>query len=61
MKKILICILLMITTVSSPFAIPAKPFKLLALRDLSYLDIKGFDEQKAIEPISLYRSLLLNQ
>ena len=51
MKKILFIVILIITTISSSFAIPAKPFKLLALRDVTYLDIKGFDEHKAIEPV----------
>ncbi len=51
MKKIISCIVLITTTISSSFAIPAKPFKLLALKDISYLYIKGFDEQKSIEPV----------
>ena len=52
MKNILFCILLITTTVSSLFAIPAKPFKLLAFKDVSYLDVKGFNEPKIIEPVS---------
>lgn len=52
MKKSLFCILLIIATVSSSFAIPAKPFKLLAFKDVSYLDIKNFGKQKIIEPVS---------
>ncbi|MDZ7897784.1 MAG: hypothetical protein U5N85_07110 [Arcicella sp.] len=51
MKKNLFCILLITTTISLSFAIPAKPFKLLAPKDISYLYIKGFDEQKTIEPV----------
>ncbi len=51
MKITLFCILLITTTISFSFAIPAKPFKLLALKDVSYLFSKGFDEKKAIEPI----------
>jgi hypothetical protein len=58
MKNILFCILLIITTVSSSFAIPAKPFKLLALKDVSFLYIKGFDEQKVIEPVSYKASII---
>ncbi len=55
MKNILFCILLIKTTISFSFAIPAKPFKLLALKDVSYLDIKGFDEQKTIKSV-LFRA-----
>ena len=58
MKKLLFCTLLIMTIVSSLFAIPAKPFKLLALKDVSYLDVKGFDEQKVIEPIFFKPSII---
>lgn len=51
MKNILLCILLITTTISSLFAIPAKPFKLLAPKEVSFLDIKGFEEIKLIEPV----------
>ena len=57
MKKILICTLLILSTVSSSFAIPAKPFKLLALKDVSFLDVKGFNKQKVIEPITFKASI----
>jgi hypothetical protein len=57
MKNILVCILLIITTVSSTFAIPAKPFKLLAPRDIVYFDMKGFNEIKALEPVSFKASV----
>lgn len=52
MKKILICILLIFSTVSSSFAILAKPFKLLAPKTVSFLDIKGFNKQKSIEAVA---------
>lgn len=58
MKNILFCILLIIITVSPSFAIPAKPFKLLAHRDVSYINIKGFDEQKPLEPVSYKASVI---
>jgi hypothetical protein len=58
MKKLLFCIVLITTTISSLFAIPAKPFKLLALKDVSYLDIKSFDEQKPIEPVPFKVSII---
>lgn len=58
MKNIFFCILLITTTISSLFAIPAKPFKLLALRDFSYLDVKGFDEPKIIELVS-YKAVIV--
>jgi hypothetical protein len=57
MKNILTCIFLITVTVSSIFAIPAKPFKLLAPRDIVYLDVKGFNEIKAIEPVSFKASV----
>jgi hypothetical protein len=57
MKNILICILLMITTVSSTVAIPAKPFKLLAPREVAYIDVKGFNEIKVFEPVSFRASV----
>jgi hypothetical protein len=52
MKNILICIFLITATVSSIFAIPAKPFKLLAPREIAFLDVKAFNEIKAIEPVT---------
>ena len=58
MKNILFCILLITTTISSLFAIPAKPFKLLAFKDISYLDVKGFDDPKIIEPV-FYRAVFV--
>jgi hypothetical protein len=52
MKNILTCIFLITATVSSIFAIPAKPFKLLAPREIAFLDVKAFNEIKAIEPVT---------
>ena len=58
MKNIIFCILLITTTVSSLFAIPAKPFKLLAFKDILYLNIKGFDKPKIIEPV-FYKAVVV--
>jgi len=58
MKNILTCTLLVLTTISTSFAIPAKPFKLLAHKDVSYLSIKGFDEKKVLEPVSFRASII---
>jgi hypothetical protein len=57
MKNILTCIFLITATVSSTFAIPAKPFKLLAPREITYFDVKTFNEIKAPEPVSFKTSV----
>lgn len=57
MKNVLFCVLLVTTTISSLFAIPAKPFKLLAFKDFLYFDIKLNNEPRIIE-IASYRATI---
>jgi hypothetical protein len=52
MKKNFYCAVLIATTISASFAIPAKPFRLLATKEVTYMYIKGLEEQKPLEPVT---------
>jgi hypothetical protein len=53
MKKILSYITLMMFIISTSFAIPAKPFRILATRDYKNLKVNFFEEEKPITPFLL--------
>jgi len=72
MKKTFLYAVLMISIINVSFAIPAKPFKLLANKEYKFFDVKLFDEQqsrvasilskKSYEPIkSLSNSKIIKQ
>jgi hypothetical protein len=50
MKKTLLYITLMIFVVSTSFAIPAKPFRILAIKDYKNLTVNFFEEEKLLIP-----------
>jgi hypothetical protein len=47
MKKTFLYAVLMISIINVSFAIPAKPFKLLANKEYKFFDVKLFDEQQS--------------
>ena len=51
MRKTSLYIILMVFTISTSFAIPAKPFRLLINKEYKLFDIKPFDELKTFIPV----------
>jgi hypothetical protein len=45
----------MISIVSTSFAIPAKPFRILINKDYKLIDTKSFDDVKKIEPTKIFK------
>jgi hypothetical protein len=57
MKKILSYITLMMFVINTSFAIPAKPFRILAARDYKNLKVNFLEEEKPITPFLLPKSV----